>query len=287
MPSMPGTDTFDAEQPTQGSALDEELTARATTVCAALARRVQFRDLQLRRSFVRGSSGAPSPMGRVLRGGRGGHVRLKLFLTLNWIAVGGEHTISIPARTWADALGLPDPKGRGARRVRDAEKWLVNNDLLAYSGPAGTFQLLDEGGTGAAYSPPGRELSRLKEQGLPYDQHIYLKVPVSTWTNGWMAALDGPAVAVLLILLDQRADHREAWIAPNHLRDWYGVSEDTRSRGTKALREFGLVRTRRRPVSPTDVDRTRTRVTYLLDLERFSDFRPGSHGSSLPGPSDV
>jgi len=34
------------------------------------------------------------------------------------------HDLAYPARAWATLLGLPDPAGRGARRINEAILWL-------------------------------------------------------------------------------------------------------------------------------------------------------------------
>src|SRR4051794_7069501 len=62
---------------------------------------------------------SPAPLVRMVQGGRGGAVRLKLYLCLNLVATKSPHTIRdpIPGRVWASMLALPDAEGRGARRV--------------------------------------------------------------------------------------------------------------------------------------------------------------------------
>jgi hypothetical protein len=41
-----------------------------------------------------------------------------LYLSLLWVAGGGDHTTTRPARFWASLLGLPDPMGAGSRAIR-------------------------------------------------------------------------------------------------------------------------------------------------------------------------
>jgi len=52
-----------------------------------------------------------------------GTVRVKLELTFLWFAA-NPHDLAYPARAWATLLGLPDPAGRGARRINEAILWL-------------------------------------------------------------------------------------------------------------------------------------------------------------------
>src|SRR6266849_395513 len=73
--------------------------------------------VQLAKSFVRRkeTSDPPPPLALLLRGGQGGEVRLKLYLTMSLLAVSAPYDIKpIPARSWAEALGLDDPERNGA-----------------------------------------------------------------------------------------------------------------------------------------------------------------------------
>src|SRR6266852_4842857 len=56
-----------------------------------LSERIAERSARVRFGFVcRRQGDGPPPLARVLRGGRGGEVRLKLLLTLLWVAGGGD-----------------------------------------------------------------------------------------------------------------------------------------------------------------------------------------------------
>src|SRR5690349_10721147 len=46
-------------------------------------------------------------------GGRGGQVRLKLYLSLLWVCAKAPYEAIRPARAWAALLGLEDIEGRG------------------------------------------------------------------------------------------------------------------------------------------------------------------------------
>src|SRR5690242_17375576 len=88
--------------------------------------------IQLPLGFVRNPTvtGNP-PLARMIRGGRGGEVRLKLYLTMILVAVRPPYDIkNVPARVWAEMLDLEDPEGLGARRVSDALQWLAQRHFI-------------------------------------------------------------------------------------------------------------------------------------------------------------
>src|SRR3546814_8562857 len=59
-------------------------------------------NLQLPHGFLR--DGDAPPLARLVQGGRGGEVRLKLYLTVSLIAAAAPHTYdrNTPARSWAE-----------------------------------------------------------------------------------------------------------------------------------------------------------------------------------------
>jgi len=68
---------------------------------------------------------SPTPLAQMLRGGHGGEVRLKLYLTVTLLATDRPFDITrqIANRTWAEMLALAEPETKGARRITDA--WRV------------------------------------------------------------------------------------------------------------------------------------------------------------------
>ena len=54
----------------------------------------------------------------------------KLYLALLWMAANPPYDVTFPARAWAELLGLPNPEGKGDRRVRDAIDWLADQGLI-------------------------------------------------------------------------------------------------------------------------------------------------------------
>jgi hypothetical protein len=73
------------------------------------------------------------------------------------------------------------------------------------------------------------------------------------------------------------------WFSPRILREYYALSEDTRAKGMKELRDLGLVTVRRVPVNPDDFDLERIRNTYTLNLGTLAPARPAT--DSGPGVS--
>src|SRR4051812_10374162 len=94
----------------------------ALTAAANVATRNHKRALPLRRAFAERTDNTtpPPPPARLLRGGRGGSVRLRLSLASLWLGAAPPHELTYPARAWAELLDLDDPETAGARRVADA-----------------------------------------------------------------------------------------------------------------------------------------------------------------------
>lgn len=221
--------------------------------------------------------GAVPPMARILRGGRGGDVRLKLELSFLWFAASPPHDLAYPARAWALLIGLEDPEGKGARRVRQAISALSLADLVvmrSIPGRPNRIYLLDESGSGAGYSLPGGEYSKVRGSSEAW-RHRYIQLPDTLWTNGWISALSGAALGMLLILFAELgqgdAAKTDLWFSPRVADETFGLSEDTRSKGLRELRAAGLISARRKAVSRDQLDFRRLRNTYRLTLERFSD----------------
>jgi hypothetical protein len=259
-----------------------ELTVpRAQETAAILAERVRYRDAQLRRSFVRrGKSTKPTPLMQMLRGGRGGEVRLKFYLSCLWIAVAPPHEVTYPARTWATLLGLPDPTVKGARRINDAAAWLEEAGYIRLQSGRGvpsTVRLLSETGNGRPYTLPGVKIQALAARKEPITRHIYDKVPHLLWTNGWMPALSGPALACLLVLLtlprtaEGESAARGVWFTTSLLEDRYDMSDDTRQRGMRSLAQLGLIEKKSKVLARTSADFQRARSEYRLLLPRLAE----------------
>jgi hypothetical protein len=217
-----------------------------------------------------------------LRGGRGGVVRLKLYLSLLWMAVGDGHSVTYPARTWATLLGLAEPNTRGARRVNEALSWLEEEGFVSIHGGSGaplTVVVKSERGDGSRYAVPGASIKRLQESGRPINRELYDKVPRSLWTSGWLPVLSGPELACFLILLSARhatMDSADAgsWFTSSLLKERYDMSDETRQRGMQGLQRHGLVAVRPIVVARSPLDFQRSRKQYKLLLERLDSAPP-------------
>jgi hypothetical protein len=212
--------------------------------------------IQLPLGFVRAAAaGTTPPIATFIRGGRGGEVRLKLYLTLVLVGVKAPHTINnVPASTWAEMLDLAEPDTLGARRVSDALQWLNNHQFIDLDSQRGR--------------PPIVTLKSALGDGTPFARGtgVYLGVPLGLWEHHWINRLSGTGLALLLVLLDLQGGHRETDppSLPGAQRGRYGLSNDTWTRGRKELEGLGLLTVNRRPHGRT-FDFTRMRNTYWID----------------------
>jgi hypothetical protein len=221
--------------------------------------------IQLPIGFVRAQyPDTVPPLARMLQGGRGGEVRLKLYLCLNLLACSPPYDIrTVPARSWAETLALPDPEQHGARRVSDALRWLGDSKMINLQrrqGAAPTVTLLDPVGNGAKYRPTSP----------------YVRLPLGFWSQQWITILPGSAVALLIILLDLQGGRKNQddppWLATGQ-RKRYGLSDDTWTRASKELAAQSLL-TIGRVSQGRDFDWRRMRNTYWIDTARL-DESPG------------
>lgn len=198
----------------------------------------------LRRSFVERpeEDATPTPLASLLRtrdlaGGKGGGLRISLLLTLIWVNARPPYSTSRVAAYWAELLGMEDPRGAGARAVRDALHELADRGLIRlHSTKARTeIFLLNESrptmadGRPALYEPP-------------YGHEAYLPVPRSFWTEGLAGELSGAGIAMYLCSLAMtRSDDPEFFISTSFFDDRYGISRSSRKRGLSELTERGVL----------------------------------------------
>lgn len=211
------------------------------------------------KSFVRAAddSQEPAPLARLVS--RRAGVAIKLYLALIWRTASPPFTSQKTARGWATLLDLPNPDRTGAARIRAAlstlaELRLIRLDPVEASKPP-VVTLLSEAGDGAEYFLPSTLYLSYK-RAAPKDQpdvnnpYLYLKFPTSLWLQGYMQTLSTPGLAMLLILLSERADRGVGtWFSTEAFPQRYGISAPTRSKGTRELAELGLLITQRMPVS--------------------------------------
>lgn len=242
-----------------------EMTDESVAVLDRLVERSRrVSGLQLPATFVRGSSDGKYMLADLIRGGRGGEVRLKLYLSTVLLA-GGRHehevygrntVVDVSGATWARALAIPDPVGAGARRIADAQDQLASRGLIAVDrrpGQAPRITLLHTSGSGQPWVEPGTP---------------YVTIPLGMWTNRWIWRLSGKELAVLMALLDLcGGGGLDGTGGPQALsgtqRDHYGMSEDTWRIASKALERYGLIETDVALVR-ADLESPRRRKRYRL-----------------------
>lgn len=261
-------------------------TARAPSAralkMAESAGRIGRRKAQVRYTFVERFTHTeqPPPMARMLRGGRGGQVRLKLYLSYLWLQKeDAARELAIRHSAWATLLDLPDPEKAGARRISDAQAWLEEHRFIDVrrTGRLNLVTVLDENGRGDPWVAPGAAAKKEKETSdLGVLLHRYIQIPQTFWTRGHIAVLSGAAVAMFLALLCENGGLGEdvpLWFSPRDAEGRFALSEDTRSKGLRELGNAGLVTTRRRPVNETDfqAEALYMRNVHFLQMERLSE----------------
>jgi hypothetical protein len=156
---------------------------------------------------------------------------LDLYLLIHAVASSPPHDVVLPARVWAQAIGL-EPSRSASVQVSTNLSWLESQRLIETS-RAGRFRrivLLSDDGGGLPYRHPAWD--------PPGERSGYLKLSYDYWLERWHTSLDLAATAVLLIALSLP----DRFLLPQtHAAEWYGVSRDTIQRGLQSLRDFGLL----------------------------------------------
>jgi len=207
-------------------------------------------------SYVRRGDADSPTVARMLHGGRGGEVRLKVHLTLAMQAT--KHPYTLKARTArgiAIMLGLPDDLG--TRRVNDALKWLDNEKLLLrtrHPGKPGEFALLNPDGSGDAW--PATQGAR------------YLAVPIEMWSQGWILKLNGRSLGVYLALIELVGGRKnpDGEFMDAVRKRQYGFSDDTWTRATKELEDLHLIVTTSELWGDDQLERRRRKRYLPVDL---------------------
>ncbi|MBD3008390.1 hypothetical protein [Streptomyces sp. 5-10] len=211
-------------------------------------------------AFVIAAEGAEEepPLARLIQGGRGGEVRLKLYMCITMMATGKPYDLRTPPSShgWTRMLAL-DPK-KGPRRVASNLKWLGDNQFIRLEpqwGRPSAITLLSATGDGKEYSQPR-------------DGNRYVGVPLGFWIHGWLLCLSPTATAVLFALIEVLGGHSEARYIPTTRRQRYGLSPDTWTKARKELEARSLLVVKREPQGDF-YDFMRLRNAYQLDLERL------------------
>lgn len=227
--------------------------------------------------FVRDeNSEEDPPLARILRGGRGGEVRLKLLLSMHLLGTKSPHDVPGSPSSWALTLALPDAMKNGARRVRDAMCWLDEHRFIRIEQTRGkepTCFLLHPLGDGRDYVRP-----------TPAER--YIRVPAAMWHNGWIVTLSGTALAMWLVLAEMQGgrEDQDVWVPPAEARERYGLSEDTFTKGISELELHGLVTVTKRPQGDEEWLYNRLRNGYRLHGGRLNEapYSPLTESSLAP-----
>jgi len=239
--------------------------------------RAQRETVPVRAAFIASPTGAtPPPLTQLLRGGRGGAVKIKLLLSMLWVAAKEPYDVVFPSRSWAKLLGLGEDEAKGAARVNAAIRRLVEAGYLKAEkrpGQPSQLFLLNELGNGESYSHPGLAWEAVKGADARTRRTTprYVRIPVEIWTHGWIAALSGPAFAMLLVLLESARgkEPRDLWFAPSVAAARYGLNEATRKKGVDELESFGLVSVGQALVTRDDLSSKRRRNTFTVHEDNF------------------
>ena len=248
-------------------------------VAAQFDARAQRETVPLRAAFIASPSPiTPPPLTQLLRGGRGGEVKIKLLLSMLWVAAAEPYDVVFPSRSWAKLLGLEDSDTKGAARINAAIRRLVQGGYLrAEKRPGQPSQLFvqNELGNGEKYFHPGKAWEAVKDADNRTRRRTprYVRVPVEIWTHGWIAALSGPAFTMLLILLESARgkEPENLWFAPSVAAARYGLNEATRKKGIDELERYGLVTVGQASVVRDDLSNKRRRNTYTVHTELFEE----------------
>lgn len=213
-----------------------------------LARRVSqslgtrtMQGFPIRREFTfNNDKGTTSPMTTLLRtskgsGGRGGRVRLLLYLATLWIAgsstsneLGGAATKRVPT-FWAELLGLDNPTQSGARSIRTAREALIDRGFFLPHTDPRVFQLAMEDGSQKNYSIPTGK-----------DGKGYFRVPESFFTLGLCKTLEAPGISIYLaalsvVRLEEGKQKDPLIFRPSSTKSTFGIADLTRKKGIKEL----------------------------------------------------
>ena len=204
-------------------------------------------------------------------GGRGGRTRVLLYLSLLWVAGGGDHCSHRPASFWASLLGMDDPTGAGSRAIRStwtalSDRGFVSIESGAVSGDVPTIRPLREDGSGRDYTIPAGS-----------DGDTYRRIPQVAWRILFCDPdLSGPGLVTFLAMIRTHDQHRgEYLVLPRaYFRGEYGMGDSTRKAGLRNLVDLGVLTTEGRSTETGPAgERRRGRTQYSL-LDSYAPPRP-------------
>lgn len=219
-------------------------------------------------------------------GGRGGRTRVALYLSLLWVASGGEHESARPASFWAALLGLADPDNAGSRAIRSTWRELAVRGFVEltpgeHEGAIPVVRPLREDASRAPYTIPTGQAG-----------DTYRRIPENAWQVLLPSPdLSGAGLVMYLVALRTaaRAQTTVGLVFPSgHFKAAYGMGESTRRKGLHNLDDL-LILEADRSASVDDLGgvshRRRPRTTYdLASHYAYSGpVQPGSGDQSAVG----
>lgn len=266
----------DATAQPQRAMTSPKLSDTGRLMAEAVAKRSRREQIPVRNSFVRAETPTDTtPLARMARTqGRGGEVKIKLYLGLVWLSVSPPYNTSLPAARWAALLDLEDPEAKGARRIRKALSELEDLGMVLREeapGAPSRIQLLREDGSGRKYTLPSTAYSTARKGKEAGER--YFKVPAMLWTTGHIQRMSSAALTMLLIVLEEsRAKGTPQWWTGQLFGERFGISKDVRAKGTKELVARRLIEVNRQsvPTAPGQnalLSARRVRHTYRVTNE--------------------
>ena len=189
------------------------------------------RSVPIRRAFVQGGTQqkpVPGPLATFVA--RHDEAALDLYLLFRAVASREPWNSAREAGVWARALGVA-----------------IDDDHLNRPAASRVFRRLDEQHNLVSRKRSKRRLetTALLEDGSrePYTapSRDYFRLPYAYWLDDWYLRLSMPAKAVLLIGMSLKP----GFILPlTQVRNWYGISDDTASKGLAELKRSKLMTAR-------------------------------------------
>ncbi|WP_406089993.1 hypothetical protein [Kitasatospora purpeofusca] len=203
--------------------------------------------------------GSP-PLARMIQGGRGGEVRLRLYLCITMMATKQPYDLKAPRTPagWARLLGLPPDTG--PRRIASNLKWLGDSGMIKLTprwGAPSAIAVLDPSNPGKPYG------------STPINHGRYVGMPIGLWRNGWIIDLSATALALLFALLEHQGGYKVPRYVTTERRSRYGLSHGTWTRARAELEQHQILQVTRVPQG-SDFDYQRMRNAYWIDLDRLS-----------------
>ncbi len=194
---------------------------------SAVDRSKRTSSVQLPIEFVRTADGQ-TPLKHIQQDGRGEGLRLRLMLSMLMFATRAPHKLHRAAPGYARMLDMADPEGEGSRRVNGAQRWLASQKYISRD---------------ATQQPPEITMLRCDRSGRPWvvSGKRWITIPLEMWTNGWIVALSGRALAIYLVLREVTGGRADGASVPRRRRAEYGLSPDTWKRGCDELVAHGLI----------------------------------------------